>query len=253
MKRTLLSLVALLAANIMVAQVCVPNVVEEEPFGIWPAPEEGFAVGTEGEFYTQVVSFKIPDDPSEIPGFENITFGNIDSVQVTDIVGLPDGLDWACESHSGATCTFYPNTPGCAIITGVPTESGVFPLSILVNGYVDLLQGDPTAIPFDEFEIEIEGSVSVAELAQYGMKLNQNVPNPFDEQTFIEFSLNQNIEVEFNVYDLVGKVVHTRTVNAVAGENRIDLNASALNLNSGIYLYSLGIDGQNVTRRMIVK
>lgn len=251
MKKTLLSLAAVLAANIMLAQICVPDVVEEEPFGIWPTPEEGFEVGTEGEVYAQVVSFKIPQDPGEIPG--GVSIGNIDSVKVTEIIGLPDGLDWACESHSGAMCTFYPNTPGCAIITGIPTEEGVFGLTIQVLVFIDVLGTNGIAEEFEEYEIEIEGAVSVAELAEYGMKLNQNVPNPFDEQTFIEFSLNQNIEVEFNVYDLVGKVVHTRTVNAVAGENRIDLNASELNLNSGIYLYSLGIDGQNVTRRMIVK
>lgn len=251
MKKTLLSLAAVLVANIMLAQICVPDVVEEEPFGIWPTPEEGFEVGTEGEVYTQVVSFKIPENSGDIPDAPiSVT---IDSVQVSEIVNLPEGLDWACESHSGSMCTFYPNTPGCAIIAGIPTESGIFGLTIQVLIFSAEL--GPFGVPYEftDFEIEIEAPVSVAELAQYGMKLDQNVPNPFDDQTFIEFSLNQNIEVEFNVYDLVGKVVHTRTLNAVAGQNRIDLNASGLNLNSGIYLYSLGIDGQNVTRRMIVK
>lgn len=251
MKRPLLLLIAFLIANMSIAQVCVPDVVEEEPFGIWPAPEDGFAVGNVGELYTQVVSFKIPEDSGEIPG--GIPDQTIDSIQVTQIVNLPDGLDWACESHSGSECTFYPNIPGCAVITGVPTEAGVFTLTIQTNAFVELFGPNPVPFPFDGFEIEILGPVSVAELSQYGMMLNQNAPNPFQDNTVVSFSLNQSVQVDFHVYNLLGKVVHSRTVNASAGENRIELNADQLNMGAGIYLYSLAIDGQSVTRKMIVK
>lgn len=251
MKRTLLSIVALFAANIMVAQ-CLPNPeYADETFGIWPSPEEGFEVGVENQYYEQIVNFKIPDDPGDIPGMPS--FGTIESVEVTAIQGLPDGLIWECNSHTAADCVFFPNTPGCAIISGVPTESDTFALSIVVLAILDVA---PNGVPytFEDFEMVIEPNPSsVHELSEFGLKLNQNAPNPFSDQTVIEYSLDQPVMVDFAVYNLLGKVVHTKTTNSTPGMNRIELSASSLNLSPGIYLYSLTVEGQSVTRKMVVK
>lgn len=38
--------------------------------------------------------------------------------------------------------------------------------------------------------------------------LKQNYPNPFREETFIEFELNEATDIEISVYDLMGRVVH---------------------------------------------
>jgi len=252
MKKTLLTFSTFLIAAALSAQVCFPDPqYADEPFGIWPTPEEGFEVGTEGELYIQVVNFKIPTDPGEIPGAPSL--GNIDSVQVVGMVGLPDGLTWQCESHSGAPCTFYPETPGCAVISGIPTESGIFDLTIQILGYIDLLGTSGVPFEFDEFQIEIQAATSVAGLEKYGFQLEQNMPNPFADETVIEFTLNQPQMVEFNIFNLLGKNVHSRAITASNGVNRVELRASEMNMSPGIYLYSMSIDGISVTRKMVVR
>ena len=263
MKKTLLSIAAVLAANIMIAQVCIPNpAYENESFGIWPTAEEGFVDGQVDALYQQIIDFKIPSDPNDLPaemtgGFPIPQGTTIDSIAVNNVEGLPEGLFWECNSHSGSLCTFHSQEQGCALIGGLPTEAGTFQLSLQLSIYVfsDFL-GGVAEIPYEytDYEITVHADPnSVHEMAQFGLTLNQNAPNPFSDQTVIEFSLNQPVEVDFSIYNLLGKVVHVKTMNATSGTNRIELNASSMNLTPGIYLYSLTIDGQSVTRKMVVK
>ncbi len=264
MKKTLLSIAALLAANFLVAQVCIPNPeYESESFGIWPTAEEGFADGQVGAIYQQKIDFKIPEDPNELPPdlvaqfpFPPPDGTTIDSVWVNDVDGLPDGIIWECNSHTGAVCTFLSDELGCAILGGIPSEAGTYGLVIEVTAHLTVpgfgyIPGD---FNYTDYEIVVqEDPNSIHELAEFGLKLNQNAPNPFSDLTVIEFSLDQSVEVDFNIYNLLGKVVHVKTLNANTGTNRIELNASTLNLSPGIYLYSLTIEGQSVTRKMVVK
>lgn len=264
MKRTLLSVFVFLIVSALSAQDCVPDPqYADEPFGIWPAPEDGLEVGQVGVLYSQILNFKIPSDPNELPEDLLTQFPivpppgtTIDSVSVTALNGLPNGLQWACNSHSSEDCTFHSDTQGCAVIYGVPTESGTFDLVIVMTIYI--FNPSLGVIPFQNFEytdyqLIVDNDVSVSELAQFGLKLDQNMPNPFTDETMIEFTLNQPQMIEFNVFNLLGKNIHSRSLNASQGVNRIEMNAGELNMAPGIYLYSMTIDGQSVTRKMIVK
>ncbi len=253
MKKTLLSILMLCTAGALSAQICVPNPeYADEPFGIWPDVEEGFADGEVGVVYGQVIDFKIPSDLSDIP--DSPLSGQVDSIIVVGIEGLPPGLSFSCESHTPSNCTFLPEVPGCAVISGVPTEGGVYPLQI--QTVIHLVAFNvATSIPFnyDDYTITIDGPSSVTEMAAYGLALNQNMPNPFHDETVIEYSLNQPVMVEFNIFNLLGKNIHSRQLNGTYGVNRIELSASSLNMTPGIYLYSLTIGGQSVTRKMVVR
>lgn len=252
MKKTLLSIFALIFTTAAFSQ-CIPNPeYADEVFGVWPTPEEGFADGNVGVLYTQVLDFIIPSDAGEI---DPLGEGQvIDSVVVLSIEGLQTGLTFACNSHTPSACTFLPEIQGCGIITGVPTVAGDSTLAINALAYVNLL-GNPIPIPytFEGYSLLIVGPTSVAEMAQFGLKLNQNMPNPFSHSTVIDFSLNQSMMVEFNVFDLVGRNIHSRAINATTGMNRIDINAASMGLTTGVYLYTLTLDGQTVTRKMVVK
>ncbi len=251
MKKVLLSITALFVAHMISAQ-CIPNPdYADESFGIWPTPEEGFPVATEGEFYFQVVDFKIPTSSADIPGAP--VAADIDSVQVIGISGLPEGLTFQCNSHSNNDCTFLPTVAGCAVITGTPTESGTFNLSIDINAFMTMFGTMPIEFSFTDFTLEVQGTSSIAELGQKGLVVSQNAPNPFHDNTVIEFSLDRASMVEFQIFNLLGKSVHQQSVNATSGVNRMELTASEMGMSPGIYLYSLSVDGQSVTQKMIVK
>jgi hypothetical protein len=85
-------------------------------------------------------------------------------------------------------------------------------------------------------------------------QLLQNIPNPFSTTTTLQFNLNTTDAdaVEIKIYDQVGKEVqHIPVKSVLEGINTVELNMQGLT--SGIYYYSLFINGkQTDTRKMVV-
>jgi len=81
--------------------------------------------------------------------------------------------------------------------------------------------------------------------------LEQNVPNPFAEQTSIAYNLNEGVQkAQILFYNADGKLVNTSELKAKAGKGQ--LNVFAGDLSNGLYYYTLVVDGSIVeTKRMI--
>lgn len=82
--------------------------------------------------------------------------------------------------------------------------------------------------------------------------LSQNYPNPFNPVTQIKYDIAKASNVSLKVYDVLGnEVALVVSGNLSAGKYSADFNASKLA--SGIYFYSLIVDGQKVdTRKMML-
>jgi hypothetical protein len=83
-----------------------------------------------------------------------------------------------------------------------------------------------------------------------GFYMEQNIPNPYSDETTIKYSLPQSLNSAYMaVYDLSGKQLTTYLVNKT--ETSLTLKAS--DLAAGIYLYSIIADGKVMgTKRMVV-
>lgn len=94
--------------------------------------------------------------------------------------------------------------------------------------------------------------VSIAEATISDIvSLGQNVPNPVKNITTIAYDLVSSENVQFEVYDLTGKVVMSIDEgNKPAGLHSIVI--SNRDLNSGIYYYSILIDGERLTKKMVI-
>ncbi len=80
----------------------------------------------------------------------------------------------------------------------------------------------------------------------------QNIPNPTNGQTTIPYTLTKKSNVELSIMNIMGQVVLQRKVGTQEkGNHQMEINVE--NLSSGIYTYTLTVDGQNVTRKMIVQ
>jgi hypothetical protein len=81
--------------------------------------------------------------------------------------------------------------------------------------------------------------------------LEQNVPNPFAEQTSIAYNLTDGAQkAQILFYNSEGKLINSSELKATAGKGH--LNVFASDLSNGIYSYTLVIDGKIVeTKRMI--
>ena len=81
--------------------------------------------------------------------------------------------------------------------------------------------------------------------------LKQNNPNPFTDNTVIEYSLPETVETaNIYIYDMNGKQIQQI---ALTERGNSSVTISGGELNAGMYLYSLIADGQVIdTKRMIL-
>lgn len=81
--------------------------------------------------------------------------------------------------------------------------------------------------------------------------LNQNVPNPFAESTAITYSIPENFNMaQVMFYDGNGKLIKTVDITR---KGKGVLNVFANDLSSGIYSYSLVVDGKVIDTKKMVK
>ena len=87
-------------------------------------------------------------------------------------------------------------------------------------------------------------NISMATLNKFNV-----YPNPFKENTTIEYTTMADVAVKLEVYNVLGTKINT-IINCrqQAGEHKYNLN----NLNSGVYFITLTIDKEVSTQRVIV-
>ncbi len=97
-----------------------------------------------------------------------------------------------------------------------------------------------------------KGNVSAINLSdKNAVVLNQNVPNPFAESTVITYNIPSDFgkaQIIFTAND--GKIIKVMDVTT-KGEGR--LNVFANDLSSGMYSYSLVIDGKTIDTKKMIK
>ena len=100
---------------------------------------------------------------------------------------------------------------------------------------------EPSPTPLTDIELSNKNMVI----------LNQNVANPFTEQTTISYYLPDNIQhAQILFFDQSGKIIKTVDLKE---KGKGILNVFASDLSNGIYMYSLIIDGQTVETKKMVK
>ncbi|MCF8275642.1 MAG: T9SS type A sorting domain-containing protein [Flavobacteriales bacterium] len=193
--------------------------------------------------------------------------------------------------NQGDTTVGLSSTTGCISITGSaadwtaaanggPNSDGLYPLTIFLDARA--AKFDPGAIAnivgyntwvtdmgslletfgdtnFTSDGIRYQGPV--LEVIESGLGIQdaseqfatvQNQPNPFSGQTLISFDLQKQVSmVQFEVFDVLGNRIISRSVSTAKGRNTIDFSANGLA--SGIYVYTLSDGVDRVTRRMTVK
>ena len=83
-------------------------------------------------------------------------------------------------------------------------------------------------------------------------KLFQNYPNPFNPVTSIEFELQKTSSVQIIVRDVLGRLVSDQKFGNL-GSGRHNYQFDASNLSSGLYFYSLSVNGQLMeTKKMVL-
>ncbi len=184
----------------------------------------------------------------------------LDSLVLTSVDGLPDGVEWACDPP---TCSFPKNSLGCVTLFGTANnEANLGDNELVIEATVysfgipfDLSFPDPTFFPgsyslyvFDSGESDCITSTTEV-LTEVGSI--RNLPNPFTGVTNIEVDLMEAGEFTFMVTDMYGKQIHQEELFLDAGLNGFAVDAAGWA--PGIYLYTLQNERGAITQKMIVQ
>ncbi len=200
-------------------------------------------------------------------GFQliNTTAGTIDEVEIFANNIASPGTD--------PVCVFFPiqytATAGVPFICVIGHYGGPEAFYIANGGPSDdqtcyLLDGTDntwyyvTSTPWIEAHFSGSSMQSVCNASSVGESvanndnlLSQNVPNPFNTNTMINYVLEENTNVSLAVTDLTGKVVHVvNRGSQSAGVHNIKLDAK--DFAPGVYYYTLTTGDQRSTKKMVV-
>ncbi len=221
---------------------CTP-IVFPGPALTVPDTSQGLPVAVETELYSQVIHVRIPFEynfnGSVIP---------IDSAGIVSIAGAPTSITWVSNS---ATNSWPSDTFGCIIFQGTPTigEAGNYTMEVVVNVYAF---GTSLAYTLNyDFEVLDASFAGFTITNKTDFQVLQNQPNPFEENTQINYFVPQAGMVAFKVFDVAGNCVIDQQMSAQKGKNSFQVNGNKLS--SGMYIYELDNGSSIIRKRMIVK
>lgn len=121
------------------------------------------------------------------------------------------------------------------------------------NGYFLPTYAYTTPFAYETHDIGYKVTVvatAINELEQKGFALGQNVPNPYTNSSVVSYELAKDVKsAVFTVTDVMGRIVSSENVGTTTGTHSVKLGAYA----AGVYYYSLNIDGNVTTKKMIVE
>ncbi len=118
-----------------------------------------------------------------------------------------------------------------------------------LNNEVKLLKEEIASLR-DGKSLSRKGLGSLSENTK-GMFMEQNIPNPFADQTTIRYQLPEGTNAaEIMVFDLNGRLIKNYPIN----KNQSEVTIKASEIGSGLFIYSLVQNGQELlSKKMIVK
>ncbi len=212
------------------------GVVQTQPPGLYPTIQDGIDPGALGVPYSQEITFITMTDTTVVG-----TTYLVDSV-IPTLGSAPDGLTILCNIPN---CHYMAGDSGCLVITGTPTSEATsitIDMMVYSNFFIS-----PLAIPY-EYAVNMVGIEENLDPNRFG--LSHNRPNPFNAFTDVVFvSPRANERIEFSVYDMLGKKVHSESLRSSKGVNSHRFDRP---LETGLYIYTLSNGSESYTRRMTV-
>jgi peptidoglycan/xylan/chitin deacetylase (PgdA/CDA1 family) len=145
-------------------------------------------------------------------------------------IKVPDSWEFALMMQAGKIDTLrsFINETGKVIMANAIPDGGVISL----------------------FKLIISG-IEIANDVVQEFELFQNYPNPFNPTTSIQYAINSRQFVTLKIYDVLGREVST-LVNEEKTRGRYKINFSALELSSGVYIYTLQVGNNHSSKKMVV-
>jgi hypothetical protein len=164
------------------------------------------------------------------------------------------------ESGAGTFPTFFDcnaNSAACDFSDSyILTQDVRYNMSTGWNGYFIPTYAYTAAYGFERhlisFHLTDDMTTGVNQLAAStaDFVLGQNEPNPFSAGSLVYYQLPKEANTAlFTVTDITGRIISSEKVATAAGTHTIKLGSYA----AGVYYYSLNVDGNVTTKKMIAQ
>ena len=91
------------------------------------------------------------------------------------------------------------------------------------------------------------------EISSADFTVFQNSPNPIRDFTTFSWELVNNANVKLTIYDISGrKVFHKDFNKQSAGKHNYKFSAKEAGLSNGFYTYTLTVNNQQISQKMII-
>jgi hypothetical protein len=87
--------------------------------------------------------------------------------------------------------------------------------------------------------------------SQLNVIIDQNKPNPWSDQTFIDYKVPNDGPVKVSISDMSGRVLHRENLMAKKGQNRFEITSDDVNQKTGVFMVIFYIDGKRYIHKMI--
>tara|TARA_B100000683_G_scaffold276195_1_gene329370 strand:+ start:47 stop:883 length:837 start_codon:yes stop_codon:yes gene_type:complete len=228
--------------------------------------------------YIDSIIFDVPESFTVELGGQSLDLP-FNFAQITG-VATPSGMAYDCSVMS---CYFEANTSGGVVLSGIPTETGLYELALSAAVSIN---GAPLGINLDvDFNIPYTGGNVLLDLALNGdysvlndviptffinvepAENNPNLsidfknienfdrfvvsPNPASEIASFSFYNNDAKYISLEIYDLFGNLVYTdQFKGSVQSKEVYNVNTSLFN--NGVYLYKLSTSKASRSGRLVV-
>ena len=267
MRRLILLFVIIISFNNVTAQ-CTPDpIFTMSPVpGVYPPniPIPGVAFfgisdGNQGSNYNQTLTLVVLEDttldiasflPTAVVNGMNLagipTMMTVDVNHVSfDITGLPSNLVYDCDI---STCQYPSSVDGCIQISGIPLQSGTFPIdvnmtiNIQIPPITTLFSGMAVDIPAFSavgYDLLINGSTAISDYQGSDFVL---FPNPTTNSTTLK-----SLEIaDIKIYNVLGKLVKEyASINAV--------KVSKSDIGTGMFYVSVTTNKKREIIKLIIK
>jgi len=191
------------------------------------------------------------ENPNYMPDIKGWSY-NITNGVHTDAVWFTDGHTLPFEHYwfvSAADRAIY--NPDDSTFT-VPMLSAVGLDDFYSNTVASADAIDVNYVTGITFPAIVKIPYGVDELSELSsFSVSQNMPNPATGITTIDISSETVAPVTVEVLNLTGQIVHAIDAGIVNGN--ISINIDVSNLEAGVYIYTVTIAGERVSKRMIVR
>ena len=159
----------------------------------------------------------------------------IAKIKIDTIINLPPGIVYELSALE-----LYPDTAYCVLLSGIPSETGEFNISIQVVPYVlflDSIIEGPLVVNDTSVKITVYEPSKIKKMHADEFGVIIDGPNPFSESIKLGFMMDEFSPVQLHICNYLGLLVYSEWLNAKPGMNHFRFTGG--DLAPGYYIYSI--------------